>query len=311
MDCAGGAHRGLVLALWALLRASATKGCERESGAAARECRARLEQAMAGDPHFVLQLRGGALHGNGARIRPDLTHFAPTAGLVAMLQQRGVSDVLLLANVTADDLLAFARCLATDRAGEGLGEALLREGCATIQVGQDADQAPEFADDLREATARRTAAPPSQLGAVFLMQRFADLLERRGPLAGMRARTILQNVLHAMIRRGPGLEPLGRLARGGAAAAESVRACVLAVRAAEELSWSEDRGLDAGAAALVGEASAGAADAEAAQLGAASVAVAKMLAAAERPAAAVGRLWRDGALDDAMGEAIEVVLAAR
>lgn len=311
MDCAGGAHRGLVLALWALLRASATKGCEREAAAAARECRARLEEAVAGGPHFVLQLRGGALHGNGARIRPDVTHFAPTAGLVAMLQQRGVSDLLLLAEVTADDLLAFARCLSTQREGEGLGEALLREGCATIQVGQDADPAPELGDELRAAAARRPLAPPSQLGAVFLMQRLANALERRGPLAGLRARTILQNVLHRMIRGGPGLEPLARLSRGGADAAEAVRACVLAVRAAEEMSWTEDRGLDAGVAALVGAAVADSADAEASQLGAAAVAVARMLAAVDRPATAVDRLQRDGVIDDAMGEAIEVVLAAR
>lgn len=310
MDGAGSAHRGLVLALWALLRASATKGCEKEALAAARECCARLEEARADGPHFVLQLRGGALHGNGARIRPDVKHFAPTAGLVAMLQQVGVSDVLLLANVTADDLLAFARCLAGSRAGEGVGEALLREGCTTIQVGQDADPEPEFDDEPREAR-RPSEQSTSQLGAVFLMQRFASLLERRGPLAGLRARTILQNVLNRMIRRGPGLEPLARLARGGIAAAESVRACVLAVLAAEELSWSEDRGLEAGVVALVGAAAAEPKDTEVSQLGGAAVAVARMLADAERPAVAVDKLQREGAIGDAMGEAIELALSGR
>lgn len=310
MDGAGSAHRAFVLALWALLRASVTKGCEAETLAAARECCARLQEARADGPHFVLQLRGGALHGNGARIRPDVKHFAPTAGLVAMLQQGGVSDLLLLANATVDDLLAFARCLASSRAGEGLGEALLRAGCTTIQVGQDADQEPALDDEPRKAP-RPSEQTTSQLGAVFLMQRFARLLEHRGPLAGLRARTILQNVLNRMIRFGPGLEPLARLARGGIAAAEAVRACVLAVRAAEELSWSEDRGLDAGVVALVGVPSTNATAAEVAQLGKAAVAVARMLADSERPAVAVDKLQREGAIDDAMGEAIELALSGR
>jgi hypothetical protein len=142
------------------------------------------------------------------------------------------------------------------------------------------------------------------------MQRLAQAIGRRGPLAGRRARTILQDVLHRMLRRPEGLLPLARLPQAGPAVTEAVNACVLAVRAAERLDWPQDRGLDAGVAALLGSGLVRDVDVSALQLGAAAASVASLLAAAERPGDAIDRVQAQGAATDEVCEAMELVLTS-
>lgn len=302
------AHRAFALALWALLRCAQSGGREQELRAAARLCLESCEDARNGEPHFVLQLRGGALHGNGARIRPDVAHFAPTSGLVALMQDRHVSDMLVLASATEEDFVGFARAFLEVDGDRSLGERLLARGCGAIQVGQDGVESDA---DFVATSGAEAAALPSQLGAVFVMQRFANALERRGPLAGLRARTILQNVLHHMLREKIGLESLSLLPRDAAGIAEAVRAGVLAALTAEQLAWKPTRCMDAAVAALVGQDLVAQRDGEAAQLGVAARSVARLLAAAERPSVAVDQAQQDGAISDAIGEAMELVLASR
>ncbi len=154
-----------------------------------------------------------------------------------------------------------------------------------------------------------TVTAPSQLGAVFTMQRFAAALGPVGPLSGARARSIVQSVLHALLRRPHQLDLLARLLREPLAHAEAVRACVLAVRTAEELGWNDERCIGAGIAALIGEAlPAGGDDAER-ELVAAAQAVAAMIGAHDDPRPAIGRLRGSGDLPEIVGAAMDQALA--
>lgn len=299
------AQRAFVLSLWRLLRTAASAFGDTALRECAEACHSRFAAARNGEPHYVLQLRSGSLHGNGCRIRPDMLHFVAVADVVAMLQRLGVSDLLLLAEASADDFASLASALAEAERGEDLGDSLLRAGCANIQVAQDACD--EFVGD---GDVPRRPAAPSQLGAVFTMQRLAQAIGRRGPLAGRRARTILQNVLHRMLRRPEGLLPLAHLPTSGPAVTEAVNACVLAVRTADRLGWPEDRSHDAGVAALLGAGLVCDVDVGALQLGAAAAAVASLLAAAGRPAEAIDRVQSQGVASDEVCEAMELVLAA-
>lgn len=300
------AQRAFVLALWKLLRTAASSFGDAALRERAVACHGSFALARGGEPHYVLQLRSGSLHGNGCRIRPDTFHFVAVAEVVAMLQRVGVSDLLLSAEASAEDFGRLASTLAIAERGEDLGASLLRAGCANIQVAQDAGD--EFVGDGEEVP--RRAAAPSQLGAVFTMQRLAQAIGRRGPLAGRRARTILQNVLHRMLRRPEGLVPLARLPQAGPDVAEAVNACVLAVRTADRLGWPEDRCHDAGVAALLGAGLVCDVDVGALQLGAAAAAVACLLAAAQRPTEAIDRVQGQGIATDEVCEAMELVLAA-
>jgi hypothetical protein len=302
------AQRAFALALWSLLGSVASKHGEAETRAAAARCCAAFRRACRSEPHYVLQVRGGALHGNGARIRPDVARFAATAGVIAMLQERAVSDVLLLASVALTDFVALARALVESKPGVDLAQRLLADGCDAIQVAQELAPAVELDVDRDEPCEPRPRAP-SQLGAVFVMQRLASALGQRGPLAGLHARTILQNVLHRMQRLDAGLEPLLRLMRDPKGAGEAVNACVLATLTGEQLGWDDARGFDAGIAALLGPGLVFGIDEEALQLGQAAAAVAAMLGAAARPSEAIDRAEKQGAVSDAVGEAMEIVLA--
>ena len=299
------AQRAFVLALWTLLRTAASRLGDAAVRECAEACCARFAVAHGGAPHYVLQLRAGSLHGNGSRIRPDTVHFAAIAEVVAMLQRLGVSDLLLLADAGAADFATLAIAIASSERGDDFGLRLLQGGCSNIQVAQDPGV--EFGGD---GEAPRRAVAPSQLGAVFTMQRLAQAIGRRGPLAGRRARTILQDVLHRMLRRPEGLLPLARLPQAGPAVTEAVNACVLAVRAAERLDWPQDRGLDAGGAALLGSGLVRDVDVSALQLGAAAASVASLLAAAERPGDAIDRVQAQGAATDEVCEAMELVLTS-
>lgn len=303
------AQRAFALALWSLLGAVASKRQHAEIHAAAARCCAAFRLACASEPHYVLQVRGGALHGNGARIRPDVARFAANAGVIAMLQDRAVSDVLVLASAEPADFVALARALVESKPGVDLAQRLSTDGCDAIQVAQELAPALDL-DVEREEGSEPRPRLPSQLGAVFVMQRFASALGQRGPLAGLHARTILQNVLHRMQRLDAGLEPLMRLTRDPRDASEAVNACVLAALTAEQLGWDDARGFDAGIAALLGPGLVRGIDEEALQLGHAAAAVASMLGAAARPSEAIDRAERQGAVTDAVGEAMEIVLAS-
>jgi hypothetical protein len=303
------AQRAFALALWSLLGAVSSKRQHAEIHAAASRCCAAFRLACPSEPHYVLQVRGGALHGNGARIRPDVARFAATAGVIAMLQERAVSDVLVLASAAPVDFVALARALVESKPGVDLAQRLITDGCDAIQVAQQLAPALDL-DVEREEGSEPRPRLPSQLGAVFVMQRFASALGQRGPLAGLHARTIMQNVLHRMQRLDAGLEPLMRLTRDPRDASEAVNACVLAALTAEQLGWDDARGFDAGIAALLGPGLVRGIDEEALQLGHAAAAVASMLGAAARPSEAIDRAEKQGAVTDAVGEAMEIVLAS-
>jgi hypothetical protein len=274
---------------------------------AAESCWQRFSAALLGESHFVLQERNGALYANGMRIRPDVASFAATAGIIALLQDNTISDLLLMASIQPQDLMTLARCWAGASRESDLDLELRHQGCAGIHIAHSSVEANAQIDDTGST---RVAVPPSQLGAVFTMQRFALALGRRGPLSGVRARAVLQNVLHRMLRQESGLQPLERIHASGAAQAEAVRACVLAVRTAEELGWNDERSLDAGMAALLGATGRGSLDVEVAELARASVGVAALIVASDAPISALEQLHQYGQLPLQVGEAMELVLGS-
>lgn len=300
-------YRKLVTALWVLVRTAATRGQKDDLEGVADQCWQRLCEALLDESHFVLQERNGALYANGMRIRPDVQSFAATAGIIALLQDHAISDLLFMAGISRDDLVLLARCWAVADCATDLELELREKQCGGIHVAHSGIERDAPIDD---EGATRVAVPPSQLGAVFTMQRFALALGRRGPLSGIRARTVLQNVLHRMLRQPDGLLPLSRIETSGAAQAEAVRACVLAVRTAEELGWNDERSLDAGVVALLGEARKGPQDLEVNELAEAAIGVAALILASEAPAAAVEHLHSFGRLPEGFGEAMETVLSS-
>jgi hypothetical protein len=199
--------------------------------------------------------------------------------------------------------------LVESKPGVDLAQRLIADGCEAIQVAQEVVPAGDL-DVEREDVSEPRPRLPSQLGAVFVMQRFASALGQRGPLAGLHARTILQNVIHRMQRLDAGLEPLLRLTRDPRNVGEAVNACVLAAMTAEELGWDDARGLEAGIAALLGPGLVRGIDEEALQLGHAAAAVASMLGEAVRPSEAIDGAEKQGAVTDVVGEAMEIVLAS-
>jgi len=299
-------YRRLVAALWVLVRTAGTRGADAQLRAAAVECQRCIVEALGEATHFVLQEHDGALFGNGLRIRPDVAAFAATAGITALLQDNEISELLLLPTAGVDDLMVLGRGW-HDPAARGGFEALLRDrGCRGVHVAHRGAPMP-----VEPTAAPATlAAAPSQLGAVFTMQRFAAAVGPVGPLSAGRARAVLQSVLHRLLRQPAGLEPLARMQRDPQAHAELVRACVLAVRTAEELGWNDERCLAAGIAALLGAAQASDGDAEVAELARAAQAVAALLCGRDGPRQAIERLQLHGELPAFVGAAMEQVLVA-
>jgi hypothetical protein len=143
---------------------------------------------------------------------------------------------------------------------------------------------------------------------VFTLQRFVAALGVSGPLYDPRARAVLQTMLHRLLRSQDNLEPLERLQRDPVAHGEAVRACVLAVRTAEELGWDDQRSTVAGIAALLGPAAGSDGDAEVAELARASAAVAALIGASDDPDQAVERLHLHGQLPAFVSRAMEQAL---
>src|SRR5262249_55679474 len=155
----------------------------------------------AGETHFVLQERAGALYANGARIRPGVDSFSAIAGLADLLHGSGVGELLLLPPTRAEDLIALARCWPAAAPASALEAALAARGCDGIPVGpSDTPAAPP---------AERRA--DSLLGVVYSLQQFAADLAPAGPLGGRRGRAALQAVLHGLLGSPHGLAPLARL----------------------------------------------------------------------------------------------------
>lgn len=205
---------------------------------------------------------------------------------------------------TPADLALLGRCWHDQGARGGLDGLLRQRGCVGAHVAHAGAAEPVFDEQLPAPA----IAAPSQLGAVFTMQRFAAALGPIGPLSGVRARAVLQNVLHRLLRLPGGLEPLGRMQRDPVANAEAVRACVLAVRTAEELGWDDERSTQAGIAALLGAAAASGGDFEVAELARAARGVATLIGAHDGPTEAVERLQLHGQLPAFVGEAMAQAL---
>ncbi len=295
----------LVASLWVLVRTAGTRGPDEQLGAAANHCWRRLVAVLGGGTHFVLQEHGGALFANGLRIRPSVATFAATAGITALLQDNDIRELLLLPEATPGDLMQLGRCWHDPTARQCLDQLLRQRGCVGVHVAHGGVVEPV---QIEPPEAPTILAAPSQLGAVFTMQRFTAALGPIGPLSGVRARAVLQNVLHRMLRSPRGLEPLGRMQRDPVAHAEAVRACVLAVRTAEELGWNDERSAAAGIAALLGAAGASDGDFEVAELARAAQAVATLISAHDGPEEAVERLQRHGQLPAVVGEAMAQAL---
>lgn len=300
-------YRSLVTALWVLLKTAAAGAAEAASSAAAESCWQRLVEALRGETHVVLQERGGALFVNGLRIRPDMATFAATAGVIALMQDQRITEVLLTAEARREDLEMLARLWGGARRAADLEPELQRRGCIGVHLAQgDGFDVPPF--EMPEGGVRRAGAP-SQLGTVFTMQRFARALSRRGPLAGVAARAVLQNVLAHMLRQPSGLDPLARIESGEVPFATAVRGSVLAVRAGERMGWDDERCLCAGAAALVGGVPVPA-DTEATELARAASVVGATLATTDAPDVALARAFVDGDVPGLLLEAMERVLVS-
>ncbi|MGE3174286.1 MAG: hypothetical protein AB7O97_16780 [Planctomycetota bacterium] len=297
-------YRRLVAALWVLVRTASSGGAGGELEAAAERCWRCIGEAVTDGTHFVLQERHGALFANGLRVRPDVASFAATAGITALLQDNNITELLLLPSVRAEDLVLLGRCWNRVGADRDLEQVLRQSGCAGVHVAHGDPHARLLAEPMAGS-----ATAPSQLGAVFTMQQFAQSLGPAGPLSGVRARGVLQTVLHRLLRSQGGLEPLARMQRDPQANALAVRACVLAVRTAEELLWDDDRSIAAGIAALLGPAQASDGDAEVAELARAAQAVAAVLGGDAGPEAAVQSLRMLGQLPASVAGAMEQALA--
>lgn len=300
-------YRSLVTALWVLLRTAATGAVEAESSAAAESCWQRLGEALRGESHVVLQERGGALFVNGLRIRPDMAAFAATAGVIALMQDQRISDVLLTSEAKREDLELLGRLWGGARRTADLEAELQRRGCLGVHLAQGESSADAPFEVVEGGTVRASA--PSQLGTVFTMQRFARALSRRGPLSGVAARALLQNVLSHMLRQPGGLDPLDRIESGDVPYATAVRACVLAVRAGERLHWDDERCLRAGASALVGGLEVEG-DVEATELARSACTVGATLATTDSPEEALSRVFAAGQVPGLMLEAMERVLVS-
>lgn len=240
--------RSFVRRLWALLRTAHEAAAEAALAEAAASCRASLAPALMGSDHLALQQRAGALFLNGLRIRPDVRDFAPTAGLAALMQDCAVAAVLFPRDAGDEDFVALAKAWRRAMAGADLQEQLERcPGAAIAAMRAAVEQGPAAAPP---GAGGRKAAATSQLGAVFTMQRLARVLAGDGPFAGQRARGRLQDVVHFLLQAPDAKAALGILEQHEDGMRIPVRACLLAVEAAERMGWTEQGVLAAGAAAL-------------------------------------------------------------
>jgi hypothetical protein len=303
------AYRRLIAALWVLVRTAGSNGPPAAVAAAAAACQQALVAASGDRPHLVVQDQNGALLVDGERIAPDVANFAAIAGCLGLMQRHGIGELTLLPHVAAGDLETLARCWNQAAHGAEL-EALLRaHACAGISVGVQA----WHGEVLATTSPSALSAVPSQLSAVFTMQQFAGLLGPAGPLSGRRARAVLQAVLHGLLHSPRGLDPLvgARQGRDAIMSIDALRACVLAVRAAEDLGWRPERCIAAGTAALLGAADADtgvAVDPDTTGLARAARIVVAMLAAAERPETVIETLRQTGQLSGEIAAAMTTTL---
>lgn len=294
------AYRRLLVALWVLVRTAGSPAAVGGIDAAAADCRLALREAIADEPHVIVQERGGALFVNGLRIRPDVANFAAIAGCIELLQRRRIGELLVLAGASAAEFADLARCWCDPGAADL--DAALRARCTGILVAQ------RTADELAAEQQDSGRPAPSQLGAVFTMQQFTSLLGPVGPLSGRRARAVLQAVLHGLLRSPRGLEPLAGVRHDPAANVDALRACVLAVRAAEELGWGQDRCIAAGTLALLGGAAAVDGEPAVVDLARAARTVVAMLAAADQPEVVLATLQQSGRLSAEIAAAMTSTL---
>jgi hypothetical protein len=291
----------LVASLWVLVMTARSGPSSKKLEGVARASAEALSEPLRQHSHLVLQERDGGLYVNGHRVRPDVQGFAATAGIAQTMQQWGVGELFFGGEATVDELLQFARTVAQQAAGRDLSTLLRDQGCESINASQAA-LAPLAS--ARAESARLTPRPPSQLGAMFTMQQLSTAMDRDGPLSGSAAFTVLQAVVGRLLADRSCLASLQRVERHPLAHREALRACVLAVRAADAMGWDEERSLSAGAAALLGVVDTACRDVDAANLARAARAVATLLDTSRSPEDVLSDMLMHGQLDGLFADAL-------
>ena len=304
-------HQRIIAALWVLLR-SADADDDSSMQSAAEDCARECRLVTAGASHCVVQEKGGALWVNGRRVRPDVQAFAATAGIAGLMQECGITEMLVDGPVTAVDFIRLARCWVSAGPDESLEGMLLASGCRGIHVAQGDEPGP-LARPMRDHDGRDAASTvdraPSLLGAMFTMQQLSTALDTDGPLSGPLAYSVVQSVVDRLLQNRSCLSPLAEVERAPLAHREALRACVLATRAAQALEWHEDRCQAAGAEALLGTGLGIDSDGEVAELARAARAVAALLDVDHGAHSVLEQLALHGQLPSAFAEAMGQALA--
>jgi hypothetical protein len=292
-------YRRLLVALWVLVRTAGNRTGDAAVDGAAADCLQALREVIGGEPHVIVQERAGALFVNGVRIRPDVANFAAIAGFSDLLRRYRITELMVGPSATSADFGHLARSWCDPTEAADLDAALRRRGCAGISTAQQWNDA-----DAEELQPMAQKPSSSQLGAVFTMQQFTSMLGPAGPLSGRRARAVLQAVLHGLLHSPTGLAPLAGVHHDSSAGIDALRACVLAVRSAEELGWSQDRCIAAGTLALLGGADGVGGDRPTVDLARAARKVVSMLAASDQPEGVLAALRSQGQLTPATARAM-------
>jgi len=240
-------YRRLATALWVLARTVGLPGVSAEqTSAAAAAAEQALLSALAGENHFVLQERGGALFANGVRLRLDVEGFAAAEGLGALLRRCGIGELLLTPAARAADLLAWARCCNGSFAPDQDPQARL------LQSGSDGVYAAGRAvPEVEPAAAAAAANSSSQLRSVFLQNQLMAAFAPSLPVPRRIAQSVLQAVAEALLGEAEGLQQLQHLQRDPPRLAAGVHAAVLSALLARAVGCDDPLVVSIAAAALL------------------------------------------------------------
>lgn len=231
--------RDCVVALWALLGASRA-GTTGDLAPAAVGALAAVQRASEGESHLLLHDVDGTIAINGRRLPLGVEIFAATRGLASMLRAHDTSELLFARDVTAADLVAWAKAWRGEADGADPEQVLLRHGVRGIHAGRRCVAAGgEPTAALRRAEARPEAGD-SGLRALFLQHQLMGHVGV-GFWSPLQAKVVVQGVVDQLLSIPGGLEPLMLLQRDPAVLGRGLRVAIVTVLCARVVGWPDAR----------------------------------------------------------------------
>ncbi|MCA8978348.1 MAG: hypothetical protein KDC98_26705 [Planctomycetes bacterium] len=233
-------YRACVRALWTLVEVL-RDGSEAQVEAALARALEAVNVARGRDNYLLLHEVDGALHLSGRRMPIGVDMFLPAQGLVSLLREHDIGEVLFDQSVDHEAIRQWAR---------GWGNAAPAAAVDPASHGADAVVAAD--PPVRPQTAASGAAgADSQLRSTFLQHQLIAAFTSGCVIPPHIGKVTLAAVVDRLLMLDGGTEPLTLLHRGESLLQRSLHVAVFGVVFARALGWPEGQLADFGSAALL------------------------------------------------------------